>query len=72
MSTGFSTYCLGTGAMDRCKTCRHEKNWLTLNEMPDALRKPMQAKMLRVNESRCQIASGAFYEPAHGRPPQSP
>lgn len=69
MNTNFSTYCLGTGALSQCKTCQHEKNWLTLNEMPDALRKPLQATMLRVNESRCQITSGTLYQPANGGHP---
>lgn len=32
-----------------------------LNEMPDALRKPMQAEMNRIDESYCQISSGQLY-----------
>jgi hypothetical protein len=60
----FTTYCLGTGAMpDKCKACQHDQNWLTLNEMPDALRKPMQAKMQRIDETRCQITSGTLFKP---------
>lgn len=62
-AAGFTTFCLGTGCMDRCRTCQHEKNWQVLNEMPDALRKPMQGRMERVDNSRCQITSGTLYAP---------
>ena len=57
----FSAYCLGTGCMEKCRTCQHDANWTTLNEMPDALRKSLQSKMQRVDESLCQISSGSLY-----------
>lgn len=57
----FKTYCLGVGCMSKCKTCQHDRNWQALNEMPDALRKPMQAQMGRIDESYCQISSGQLY-----------
>lgn len=60
----FSTYCLGTSCMVKCETCRHEKNWQVLNQLEDALRKPLQAGMRNINTSECQITSGAFYQPA--------
>lgn len=57
----FESFCLGTGCMEKCRSCQHEANWATLNEMPDALRKSLQAKMQRVDESFCQISSGRLY-----------
>lgn len=60
-ATAFKTYCLGVGCMDKCKSCQHGRNWQMLNEMPDALRKPMQAQMGRIDESYCQISSGQLY-----------
>lgn len=63
IACNFTVYCLGTGCMTKCQTCQHKKNWHTLNEMPDALRKPMQAGMTRIDESRCQITSGTLYQP---------
>ena len=49
--------------MSKCKTCLHEQNWQTLNQMPDAMRKTMQASMKRMDESYCQITSGKLYMP---------
>ncbi|UST52946.1 hypothetical protein NF681_11385 [Comamonadaceae bacterium OTU4NAUVB1] len=61
-AANFTTFCLGTG-MEKCRTCQHDKNWQTLNEFEDALRKPMQSRMHRVNNSHCQITSGRLYAP---------
>lgn len=60
-SLEFKTYCLGVGCMTCCSTCQHERNWQMLNELPDALRKPMQKNMRRIDESYCQISSGKLY-----------
>lgn len=57
------TYCLGTGCMRKCDTCRNDEAWQELNQLPDALRKSIQGRMLRIDESRCQITSGRFYVP---------
>ena len=54
-------FCLGTGAMDKCKTCLHEHNWLMLNQMPNPLRLKLQKTMVRIPESLCQLKSGSFY-----------
>jgi hypothetical protein len=58
------TFCLGVGCMVKCDTCRHEKNWQALNEMPDSWRKNKQAQMRRVDETACQITSGCHYTKA--------
>jgi hypothetical protein len=62
----FKTYCLGVGCMDKCRTCQHDKNWKTLNELPDVARLAMQKNMIRVKESICQMTSGKFFEPITG------
>jgi hypothetical protein len=48
------SYCLGY-THNKCDTCQHEKNWQTLNQMPDALRRPMQREMIRVDSTRCRM-----------------
>lgn len=65
-AAGFTTFCLGTGCMEKCRTCQHDKNWHVLNEFEDALRLPMQANMQRIDNSRCQITSGTLYAPIVG------
>lgn len=49
-----NTYCLGY-THEKCRTCLHEMNWQTLNQMPDALRKPMQRNMRRIDDERCRL-----------------
>lgn len=49
---GIKLYCLGNGAL-RCDGCGQEKNWQTLNQMPDALRKSMQAQAQRIDDAEC-------------------
>lgn len=68
MADDFTTYCLGVGCMTKCETCQHEKNWQMLNQMDDALRLPMQARMKSINTTNCQITSGRFYKPADHEP----
>jgi hypothetical protein len=46
---GITHYCLGNGEM-KCDGCKQEKNWQTLNQMPDALRKTMQAQAQRIDD----------------------
>ena len=57
-----NTYCLGS-CMTKCNTCRNDTAWQELNQLPDALRKSIQGRMVRINESLCQITSGRFYTP---------
>lgn len=61
----FKAYCLGVGCMTKCETCQFEKNWQTLNEMPDALRLAMQSGMKRVDQTGCQLLSGKFWVEAN-------
>ena len=35
---GITHYCLGNGAL-KCDGCGQEKNWQTLNQMPDTLQR---------------------------------
>lgn len=48
------TYCLGYSHY-KCGTCTHEKNWQTLNQTPDALRKSLQAEMVSINIDKCRM-----------------
>ncbi len=57
------TYCLGY-THERCTTCQHWKNWQTLNQMPDALRKPMQSQARRVDDDLCSLTGMGAYKAA--------
>ena len=57
------TFCLGY-EHQKCRTCQHEKNWATPNQMPDALRKSMQKKMRRIDDERCRLTKMGEYLPA--------
>ena len=56
-------YCLGY-THERCSTCQHEKNWQMLNQMPDALRKPMQSQAKRVDDDLCRLTGMGAYKAA--------
>lgn len=53
-------YCLGNGAL-KCDGCQQEKNWQTLNQMPDALRKSMQAEMQRISDDECILRGRPWF-----------
>lgn len=56
------TYCLGyTHA--KCETCQHEKNWQTLNQMPDALRRSMQSEGRRIDSDKCRLTKMGEHQP---------
>ena len=57
------TYCLGY-THEKCDTCLHEKNWQTLNQMPDVLRKAIQSQMRRVNDDHCRLTKMGEYAAA--------
>ena len=57
------TYCLGY-AHEKCRTCLHEMNWQTLNQMPDALRKPIQSHAQMVDDDRCRRTGMGSYKAA--------
>lgn len=59
---GIATFCLGNGAL-KCDGCQHEKNWKTLNQMPEALRKAMQAQAKCINDDDCILAGRPWYAP---------
>lgn len=59
------SYCLGyTHA--KCDTCRHEKNWQTLNQMPDALRLSLQGAAARIDSDKCRLTKMGEHSPAGG------
>ena len=53
-------FCLGTGAI-ACNGCPQERNWQTLNQMPDALRKSMQSGMQRIDDAACVLSGRPWY-----------
>lgn len=57
------SYCLGY-AHDKCGSCQHEKNWQVLNQMPCALRLPIQRGMTRIDIDKCRLTSMGEYEAA--------
>lgn len=57
----FSPYCLGNGAI-KCDGCKKEKNWQLLNQMPDELRKALQDKAFRINDTECILSGRKWYE----------
>ncbi len=57
---GITHYCLGNGAL-KCDGCKQEKNWRTLNQMPDALRKPLQEQAQRVDDTECILSGHKWF-----------
>lgn len=55
-------YCLGYEHA-KCHTCQNEKNWQTLNQMPDALRLSIQRAGERVNIDKCRLTMMGEWEP---------
>lgn len=54
-------YCLGNGEPG-CDGCGQEKNWQTLNQLPDALRKVLQAQMVRIDDTGCILRGRPFFK----------
>lgn len=54
-------YCLGY-THDKCDTCQHEKNWQTLNQLPDSLRKSMQTSAERIDSDKCRLTKMGEWE----------
>lgn len=60
-----NSYCLGY-THTKCDTCQHEKNWKSLNQLPDALRLPMQKRMIRISDDKCRMTKmGEYMEANH-------
>lgn len=60
-------FCLGNGAL-KCDGCGQEKNWQTLNQMPDALRKSMQSQAQRIDDTECILRGRPWYVTATATP----
>ncbi len=56
-------FCLAT-SHPRCSRCAHQRTWLELNQLPDALRLPMQASMQRIDSFRCDDLDGSDFSAA--------
>ena len=57
---GITRYCLGNGDL-KCDGCQQEKNWQTLNKMPDTLRKSLQAQAQRIDDTDCILSGRPWY-----------
>lgn len=57
---GITQYCLGNGE-PKCDGCKQEKNWQTLNQMPDALRKSIQSSAERIDDDACILSGRRWY-----------
>lgn len=57
------SYCLGY-THTKCESCQHEKNWQTINQLPDALRKKMQEGMARIDSDKCRMTAMGEYSSA--------
>jgi len=55
-------FCLGSYP-DKCATCQHQKNWDTLNQMPDALRLAMQKNMIHIRDDACRLTKLSYHKP---------
>jgi len=64
---GITTYCLGSGEL-KCDGCGQEKNWQALNQMPDALRKALQAQARRIDDTECILSGRPWYVAAQHFP----
>ena len=53
-------YCLGNGAR-KCDGCGLEKNWQTLNQLPDSLRLSMQKQAQRISDDECILAGRPWF-----------
>jgi len=57
---GISAFCLGNSAL-KCDGCGQEKNWQTLNQLPDALRLAIQKTAKHINDTDCILSGRPFY-----------
>lgn len=57
---GIKTFCLGNGELN-CDGCGQEKNWKTLNQLPDQLRLAMQKTATRINDTDCILSGRPWY-----------
>lgn len=60
IDNGITHYCLGTGEL-KCIGCGQERNWQTLNQLPDTLRKALQAQAQRIDDAECILSSRPWY-----------
>lgn len=53
-------YCLGY-THQKCDQCKNLEYWHTLNQMPDNLRKSIQAQSTRVNSDQCRMTKMSLF-----------
>lgn len=60
MKNEMQFYCLGY-THDKCDQCKNHAYWNALNQMPDNLRKSLQAKSTRVSSDNCRLTKMSFF-----------
>ncbi len=62
MEERITHFCLGNGELG-CDGCQQEKNWQTLNQLPDPLRLAIQGQAKRIDDTACILCGRPFYRP---------
>ena len=73
MEERMTHYCLGNGDLG-CDGCQREKDWQTLNQLPDPLRLAIQGQARRIDDTACILTgrptpeiTGWLASPVDGR-----
>lgn len=56
-------FCLGNVELG-CDGCQREKDWQTLNQLPDSLRLAIQERAKRIDDTVCILAGRPLYKPS--------
>jgi len=63
MEEMITLFCLGNGELG-CDGCQREKDWKTLNQLPDPLRLAIQGQAKRIDDMVCILAGRPLYKPS--------
>ena len=47
---------------EKCDKCAHEKMWQQFNQLPDALRLPLQKSSIKINSDKCRMTKMSEFE----------
>ena len=63
MAEMITLFCLGNGELG-CDGCQREKDWQTLNQLPDSLRLAIQGQAKCIDDTVCILAGRPLYKPS--------
>lgn len=63
MEEMITLFCIGNGERG-CDGCQREKDWQTLNQLPDPLRLAIQGQAKRIDDTVCILAGRPLYKPS--------